>query len=543
MTFRLFTRQFLSVLPWRLTGEEARIRFCGALGLARVSAIGILMLLVRSELASAAPSAEASARERAIRLPETDANWKRAKLYIEETPDEDYQHASAAAYEAFRDMKFGVRVHWGLYSIKGQPSESWPFLAMSNQERQDYQQLYRSWNPAHFNAEQWAKLFSDAGARCFAITTKHHEGFSMFATATRVRQRVNWMAPGGPTIEACDLAYSIMETPFRRDVIRELVDAAHRHGLKIDLYFSHPDWYDADFRPWGFHPLQRLGAPDAASVEKRQARPLEIFNEPSPDAEARMLARHRTQLRELLTHYGKIDMVCLDINLGAKVWPQLKATLKELRQLQPDVMFRARGVGNYGDYFTPEGFVPGANEVTAMPWMVIYPLGRSFSYESEAAEYKGAEWIVRTLADTVAKGGNFMVGVGPDAEGAFHPEAVTELRAVGDWLRINGEAIYSTRPRDGDLWREGDEIRLTRSKDSRVVYAIALSCPADGLVLRTVRPRPGSTIRLLGYDQGLNWHYESTAGLIITLPKEVRRTAGSFAGFAPAFRIEVDPTS
>lgn len=480
------------------------------------------------------------ARERTVRLPDSDANWKRARLYVEETPDADYRHASAAAHEAFRDLKFGVRVHWGLYSIGGRPAESWPFLSMSNEERQRYQQLYRTWNPSRFNAEEWVALFERAGARCFAFTAKHHEGFSMFDTQTRVRRRVNWTAAGGPAIEECDLAYSIRETPFRRDVVRELADASHRHGLKIDLYFSHPDWYDADFRPWGFHPLQRPGAPDAEAVAKRQGRPLAFATEPTDAEEGRMLARHRDQLRELLTNYGTIDMVCLDISLGARVWPQLKATLKELRALQPDVMFRARGIGNYGDYYTPEGFVPGSKEPTAMPWMVISALGRSFSYEPEATKYKGAQWIVRNLIETVAKGGNFMVGVGPDATGSFHPAAAAQLEQTGAWLRTNAEGIYATRPRDGDDWREGDNIRFTRSKDAKIVYAFAQAWPGDELTLRTVRTRAGSTVRLLGYPPALAWRHDAERGLIVALPRELQETAQRPSPFAHTFRIEVD---
>lgn len=100
------------------------------------------------------------------------------------------------------------------------------------------------------------KLFSENGIKIFAITTMHHEVFSMFDTKTRVKKRVNWIAQGGPTLEDCDLAYSIMETPFHRDVIKELCDAGHKYGLKIDLYYSHPDWYNADYRPYNYHPLQ-----------------------------------------------------------------------------------------------------------------------------------------------------------------------------------------------------------------------------------------------------------------------------------------------
>jgi len=338
-----------------------------------------------------------------IRLPSTDAHFGPVRDYVEAVPEPDYRHAPAAAVEAFKDIKYGVRIHWGLYSAAFGGGESWPFLDLPFDKKQEYQQAYKTWNPRGFDAEEWMRLFKDGGLRLFAFTSKHHDGFSMFDTHTRVRRRLDWTAKGGPRIEDCDLGYSIMETPFGRDVVRELCDAAHRHDVKIDLYFSHPDWYDADFRPYGFSPITTLGATEhpelygRASVTGRARDFFFTAPEPTAEEEARMMVRHREQLVELLTRYGRIDMLCLDMWLGARVWPQLRETVKAIRGLQPDVMVRARGIGNYGDYYTPEGFVPGSGENTAMPWFVIYPLGRSFSYEPEPARHKGGPWIIHNL--------------------------------------------------------------------------------------------------------------------------------------------------
>ena len=156
------------------------------------------------------------------RLPETDADYQRSKSYIEELPVNQYHWASERAVDAFNDMKFGLRIHWGIYSIFGQAYESWPFLSMPFEQRQNYNQGYKTWNPREFDADAWTNLCQEAGLKMFAFTTKHHEGFSMFDTKTRVKNRTNWTAAGGPKIEDCDLAFSIMETPFRRDVVGEL---------------------------------------------------------------------------------------------------------------------------------------------------------------------------------------------------------------------------------------------------------------------------------------------------------------------------------
>jgi alpha-L-fucosidase len=474
------------------------------------------------------------------KLPANDSHLKRVAGYIESTPEPDYQHASPAAVEAFRDLKFGIRIHWGLYSMLG--DASWPILSMSDAERQAYQQRYKTFNPVNFNAEGWMQLFATNGVKIFAFTTKHHDGFSMFDTQTRVKNRMNWTARGGPRIEDCDLAYSIMDTPFHRDVVKELCDAAHRHDVKIDLYFSNPDWYDTDFRPYAMDPVRVQSEADFGGLpdeEKPQyTKNIFVAPDPTPEETARMVARHRAQLAELLTHYGKIDTIGLDQWLGPKVWPEIRETIKEARRLQPDVLLRARGIGNYGDYYTPENWIPGAKENTTMPWMVIDRLAGTWVYQPDIKKYKGADWVVQNLADVVAKGGNFMIGMGPDDTGLFHPQAIEILQAVGAWLKINGQAIYGTRPRNGNLWKEGEDIRFTRTKDNHFIYAISSKWPGHTLTLKTVRAKLETPVILLGFPTPLAWTNDPNKGLIITLPEALLNETNRPDPLAYAFQIE-----
>jgi alpha-L-fucosidase len=483
---------------------------------------------------------EQDKRELSIRLPETDGHYKVTKSYIEETPDADYSHAPEAAYEAFRDMKFGVRIVWGLYSVKEMDRESWDFLKFDHKRKHEYLESYKDFNPVDFDAEKWMKFFKRAGARSFAFTTKHHDGFSFFDTKTVIKQRVNYLATPAPVMETCSLAYSIMESPFKRDVVAELCQAARKYKIMIDLYYSHPDWYDADFRPFALHPLQtediKNNPIDYGNVNifKNNANKI-MTREPGPEEQRRMILRHREQLKELLVNYGKIDMLCLDQYLGKGVWPELKQTIKELRAIQPGIMFRARGIGNYGDYYTPEGFVPGDKENTDMPWMVIYPLATSFSFDKDGSKYKGTKWIIDNLVDAVAKGGNFMVGIGPDGKGNFHPKAVEQLDSTGAWLRVNGEGIYDTRA--ADIWKEGDDIRYTSSKDKAYVYVYSLSWPGKKMVLQSLKPDPGSKIYMFGVKKPLHWEY-TDGQLVIALPDQLQVAAKRPCQDAWGFKIK-----
>jgi alpha-L-fucosidase len=487
-------------------------------------------LVVR--LTRTAPAATVRDRARNLTLPRTDHHFKKVQFYVEREPEPDYVHASEKAHEAFRDIKFAVRIHWGMYSVWEMNGESWGFLNLSREKKMEYNSLYKTFNPKGFDANEWMDLFKRSGIKAFAFTTKHHEGFSMYHTKTRVVQRANYL-DSAHVIEPCDLHYSIEETPFRRDIVKELCDAAHRTGIKINLYFSHPDWYDADFRPYNYHPLttaryQTFNGDYGFDIGTGKYE--FITPEPAAEETARMIARHREQLRELLTNYGHIDMLCLDQWMGRDVWPEMRETVKMLRRIQPDVMLRCRGIGNYGDYYTPEGFVPGNKENTNMPWMTIYPLGWSFSFDKDSSHYKGAAWIIRNIIDCAAKGGSFMVGIGPDGNGQFHPEAIRQLEETGRWLSVNGRGIYGTRARE--TWKSGDFL-FTRTKDGKKVFAFTevnpnrVQNPAGvddpvRIFIPAVAPKPSSKIHLLGFDKPLKWTVEGD-GVAVELPAETAK--------------------
>lgn len=444
--------------------------------------------------------------------------------------DADYLHAGNAALDKLLDWKFGIRIHWGIYSILGDGRESWNLSELRDPAyRALYEQLYRSWNPNGFDADQWTRLFQAAGLQFFTLTTKHHDGFSLFDTTTRIKRRRIHLGPDAGQITDCDLRYGIMETPFRRDVVRELVDAGRRANLGIGLYFSHIDWFDSDFRvdPWNYQ---------YDPGYTRQS---------DPSGYARFIARHREQLRELCTNYGKIDLLSLDMafpgydpgfqladgilktgqGYDCGVRDDMIATVKMMRKLQPDLLIRHRGIDPYGDYQTPERVVPSLDNpqdrsAVPLPWKVIYPGSRHFSYQHDD-EYKPVSWIITQLVDIAAKGGVFQLGYGPDGNGVWDSRCVDRLLGVGRWLKVNGEAIYATR--SCARYNDGDNIRYTRSKDDKTVYVAVLNWNSDvrRIPLEHLVVPDGAEITILGLPDRIEWERHGD-GTVLFTPADFR---------------------
>ena len=421
----------------------------------------------------------------------TEKEWS---LTSQETVDEDYKHAPSAAYEAFQDRKFGMRIHWGIYSVLGLDA-SWPVDATrcSKEFSDIYYTLWQVFNPVQFDAEEWADLADRAGMKFFVFTTKHHDGFCMWDTKTTCNslKRFAPRPPGIGEIRESEMHFSMMDTDFKRDIVKELTDAFRKRGLGVGLYYSHIDWNDPNFR---WDPRNRSFDPTYNS------------NDNYDDWQA-FIAREREQLKELTTNYGPLDYISFDGSWFDLAWEELVDIIKMVRKNQPNCMFRHRGLGPYGDYQTPEHWIPSEagtddNRVTKTVWHNIHTLGSNWAWVPNDI-YEAKEESLAKLIDTVSKGGGMMLGISPKPNGTFPEETIEVLEWIGDWLKINGEAIYATRA--WKQYNEGANIHFTKSKDSKTIFLIHTGWPTDNVESKTLGSEDIATISMIGVKEGVKW--------------------------------------
>lgn len=272
----------------------------------------------------------------------------------------------------------------------------------------EYQSTAATFDPQQFDPKAWARLARDCGAEYAVFTTKHHDGYAMFHTALS--------------------DFSVQHSPFQRDVVREWVDAFRAEGLRIGLYFSLCDWHHPDspaftddYRPYNFLRLPR----------------------PTPEQWARYLDFMFGQVRELLTNYGRIDLLWFDGQWEHTPDEWRAADLiAMIRELQPEIVINDRLPG--GDYDTPEQFVPA--QPPARPWEVCLTMNESWGYSPGDTQYKSARQLVHTLCEIAGKGGRLLLNLSPRGDGTLPEEQVERLRAAGGWLSRNHEAIIGAAP-------------------------------------------------------------------------------------------------
>ena len=381
--------------------------------------------------------------------------WVPAGYAADENNPEIGSLNKAERLEWFRDQGFGLFIHWSVDSQLGVVISHSLVGASPEYTDRFFQELPKTFDPHAFYPLDWARLAHLAGVRYVMFTTKHHSGFAMFDTATT--------------------PFGIMQTPFHRDVTKEVFDAFRSQGIAAGVYYSPDDFW------W----LHEHGKPIERHVPEVQPR-----NNPA------LMDYDQAQLRELLTHYGKIDALFLDGEADG---------LRELAwKIDPDIIVTR------GAIKTPELTVPGMPLPGA--WETCMTMGTAWQYQPQNEHYKSGGELIRLLIQTRAKGGNFLLNVGPKPNGELPIEEEERLREIALWMFVNSDAIYGVRPwvitNEGDIW-------FTKKKDGQALYAMVESdkpwprATWKEFVLHSVRATPKTEVSVLGQnDQVVEYHPE-----------------------------------
>lgn len=328
--------------------------------------------------------------------------------YAQNVANDNMTSVNNPKMEWWKNAKFGMFIHWGVYSVpagtwEGKTSYGEWFMNETKMSRAQYSAFANEFNPTKFNAEEWVQLAKAAGQKYIVITSKHHDGFAMFKSNAS--------------------KYNIYDaTPFHRDVIAELAAACRKYGMKLGLYYSQAqDWY---------HPGGGMYCKEWDETHKG-------------DMDKYLDEVAIPQVKEILSNYGDIAILWWDT--PANITPERAKKLHDITKQYPNLITNNRLGGNVGgDLETPEQFIP-ATGFPGRNWEVCMTMNGHWGYNAYDDEWKSIQELIRKLVDIVSKGGNFLLNVGPNKYGEIPKVCQGELKDMGEWLNMNGEAVYGTQ--------------------------------------------------------------------------------------------------
>ncbi len=376
--------------------------------------------------------------------------------------------------EWFKTARFGMFIHWAASSQRGWEL-SWPLvggvgaiLQAGDVSVEEYHRTARTFDPVNFDPRRWARMARRAGMTYGVLTSKHHDGFAMFHSR--------------------HTSYSIENTPFKRDIVREYVEAFRAEGLRIGLYFSLIDWHDPDY---------------PAFTESDKPYRWGAWRRGTSEQWDRFVGSMFGQIRELLTNYGRIDLLWFDGGWERTIEEWRSRDLERMvRGLQPEIVINDRLPG-CGDYDTPEQAIPAS--VPSRPWETCMTMNRSWGYNPSDRAYKSVRSLLNTLSEVAGKGGNLLLNVSPTGDGSLPAEQAERLEAIAKWMERNGESIEGTEPGlepwqfYGPSTRRGDR-----------VYLHLLMRPYDTVAVRGIRLNRFKRAFILGTTQELKVHKRGT---------------------------------
>jgi len=359
--------------------------------------------------------------------------------------------------------RFGMFIHWGLYALPARHEWVKSREKMTNEQ---YQKYFDVFNPDLFDPKTWVREAKAAGMKYAVLTTKHHEGFCLF--------------------DSKYTDYKATNTAAKRDLVREYVDAFRAEGIKVGFYYSLLDWHNPDYIIDKNHPLRPLNDSDQAAYAK--------LNKNRDIAKYRQYLRN--QLTELLTNYGKIDVLWLDFSFfdkyghgkGKNDWGSVEL-IKLIRKLQPGIIINNRlDLGEYADgadFVTPEQVTTTELEkYKGKVWETCQTFSGSWGYNRDENTWKTQRQLLNLLITSVSNGGNLILNVGPTARGEFDYRAKNALDSLSIWMHSNSKAIYGcTYAPEPFITPDGD--RLTYNPVTKRIYLHLYNYPADGKILLT----------------------------------------------------------
>lgn len=365
-------------------------------------------------------------------------------------------------------------IHWDHASQSGLEL-SWPLVGgvfslpyCQNVPVEEYHATAKTFNPQLYNPQEWAQQATRLRMQYVIFTTKHHNGYAMFHTSHE--------------------QFSVQSSPYGKDIVREFTDAMRAEGLRIGFYFSLSDWHHLDY-------------PAFTEADKPYA--FNQLRQPTPDQWERYLTFMFSQVRELLTNYGPVDILWFDgqWERTPEQW-QVQELQAMIRQLQPNILLNDRLPG-FGDFDTPEQFVPAQPPERA--WETCMTMNESWGYNPSDTDFKSVRQLIHSLCEVASKGGNLLLNVSPMGDGCLQPEQVERLKVIEQWMASNAESIIGTEPGLESWQFYGPSTR----KGNRV-YLHLLMRPYETVVVRGVPIKKIIAVHVLHSGQKLTYKIRSS---------------------------------